>query len=602
MSWLALLLGAALAILEWRRADRRRRALRVLATLATAAALAALSRPQPLPESPLESAVLWTRGADPRESHPDWDAFVLTEGGRTPPGAMPVPDLGTLRRLHPRLRHLEIRGEGLEPGEATRLAGLGVGVLPAPAAAQPGFVALDHPRQVALGQAWTLQGRVETCGQEGLRVRLWGPDGASTELPLQDRAFQVRVPPAPAAGRFVWQLSLQAGDRELTREEFGIAIVPSDLPRVLVLESSPRLDTARLKRWYASLGGSLAAHTQIARQRSRGSELGESKADFAELSAALLAEFDVVISGARTLAALPSAERTVLEAAVRDHGLGLLLLDPASEYPTVSPWQLEPVATAEPGSNERQVRPRWPDRAFEGSESLPAPAAAVRLTSTQRLLLQDAQGRAVAASTALGRGRLGITLLRETWRWLQADEPAAFAAYWSALLTDLARSIPAGGTWNIESEHGPILPIHQPLRLVWRSVDASPPPPAEVTAPDGVTTKLALAQHARHPARWWAPYWPTASGWHRLTGAAGGPVLDFRSDSSAAWPLLRAQTRRDAAAQAAVALRAPSARGPSNRSGHGWFAALAFACLSFLWIESRLLSRMSAAPDRPPNS
>ncbi|MBS0657894.1 MAG: hypothetical protein JSR82_06560 [Verrucomicrobia bacterium] len=589
MPWFALALGLGLAALEWRRPRPGARLARCAAVLLAAVALALLARPRALPESKVTAASLWTAGAAEARGGPG-PHFALPDATVRPAEALVVPDIGALRRLHPRLRTLHLHGAGFTSAEAGRLRGLQLVHHPPPdTPAPPGFRALEASLPALVGQPFELRGQAHGPGAE-LRVQLEFPGAPAQSVAVGPAGrFELRTPPLAAAGRLLASLVLLDGTRELAREPLGIPVVAPLLPRVLALTQAPQLDLARLQAWYAELGGEFALQTLLSRQRTRASAVGGAAADFAELNASVLDGFDVVLLDPARLAALAGAERAALDAAVRERGLGLLLLGPASAAEALAPWKTEPLPPVETGPAERLVRPRWADRALAGQTPLPAWPLQLSLAPAQRPLLTDVQDRPLAAMQAHGRGRLGLTLVRETWRWPQANEPAAFADYWSGVLQRLARPRPMPPHWAVEG-----LPaVGQPVVLTWHGVDSTPPRAPRVESPvDAPAIELAPAQDQQDPTRWTSVYWPAAEGWHRVTAGEHAVARDFHVTAPSSWSGVRALQRLDTTRQLAAASSDSAAAIPAEPASRavptGWLIALLFSALSFLWIEARL--------------
>ncbi len=591
---LACLLGAIFVWLEWRRANRRQRLLRIAAVLLATAALALMAEPPPRPSAHLLEAALWTGGAGSIRL-PDGvtAAFALPEAETRPASAQVITDVAALRRRHPELRKLHVFGQGLNAFEARALRGLRIEGIPW--VQEPtGFTFVRAAPEVVLGQPWPVQGRVvETPA--AATIELAGAEGMTTGTVSAEGRFSVASPPAAALGRFMYHLRLRDGDTVVADEMIGVSVVPPAVPRLLVLESAPRLDTARLKRWYAELGGTLAARTQIGRQRSRDAALGEARADFAQLDAAVLAGFDLVIADGGALSALSADERESLRIAIIEKGLGVLILGDAAAAASLATFQLEPVASPEPGAIERLVRPRWSGMTTRIEAPIPAEPFAIKLAADQRALALDAQEHVLVAATTLERGRVALTLLRDTWRWPQANEPAAFAAYWSHLLSELARPAPATKvTWSFAQEDTLPAFVDQPLDLICVAEAAEVRGPATIRAGD-TSMVLPLAQQPDDSRRWRGTFWPRESGWHRVALGGGGREFAFFVSERNAWQARQVARRKEATERLEAEPGEVSSESPNDapKQPEKWLLFAAFAAAAgYLWAERRLGGRL----------
>ncbi|MBC7369192.1 MAG: hypothetical protein H7343_20690, partial [Undibacterium sp.] len=340
LAWAGVLgLWLGLAWLEWRRVERARLGVRLGAVTLAVAALAGLGGRSRLGEAAGGAeAVLWTaQAAGAVDSAADGASggrrFALPDAKGAPADAVVVPDPAYLRRTFPEIAMLEIRGDGVAPDEVAALAGLRVGFRAGAIAV--GFTSVDAPKEIAPGENVRVRGRVSglVVGKRVV-VTLEGPDGAVLTNALTVGAggeadFDFVAAPAPAVGRFEWRLRLataEAPERILEQESLGVAVVAPVLPRVLLLERAPRMDTARLRAWFASMGGRFTSRTLVSRDRYRFAGSAGDVGEFGPLDAKLLAGYDVVLTEGATLVALSDAERKLVREAVTEKGLGVGLL------------------------------------------------------------------------------------------------------------------------------------------------------------------------------------------------------------------------------------------------------------------------------------
>lgn len=609
-----MVIGAGLVALEWRRAERARRWARVVAATLAVAAMVAL-RWMAVSRSDGETrAVLWTESAAAGgEVAAGVRVFALPGATAAPKEAMVIPDVGYLRRTWPEIVELEIRGDGLEREAWAGLAGVKVNFK---GAARGGgelrVTAIEAPTRVAPGEAWTLRGRVSgVAAGKGVVVTLEQPDGAvlaRTWTAAKDGVveFEMPVAGAPTVGRFVWHLRLAAGEapeKFLADEVIGVAVAAPELARVLVLEGAPRLDTARLRAWFAGLSGKLTSRTLISTERYRFAGSGSEVAEFKTVDAALLAGYDVVMADGAAWGALAGAEKLAVRDAVASQGLGVVFLADDALVATVRagegaqrdefflPWRVRPVGEGEAANGARRVRLQGPPGGVVPAEPVAVAPWEIVSAAGQAAWLRDGQQRILAAAVARGRGQVALSLVQDTWRWRQGERPAAFADYWGWLFGQVARPAEADarGRWALITD----LPtVDRRVRLRWTGRAEAMPAPAVVRAEgDTAETTLALAQDRLESARWAGDFWPRRAGWHRVKGA-GGTELDFWVNAADAWPGVRAQAKRDAtawvAAESAAREAGLAASEKAGRSGTEWVALAVFlGSAGYLWWEGR---------------
>ncbi len=621
--------GAGWIWLEFRRPNQRQRLARIAAATLAVLALAALGlRPAADSESPEvqpipETAAVWTSSMRPvidltlpRAVTPEL-TFALPDAKERPVEALVIPDIAFLLREHPNVRTVHVFGDGVDEFDADTLRGVRViyhrerGAIDRPAIT---FVRL--PREIPMGGPIVVQGRVQGIAPEtNSNISLTSPDGSVRSIPLRPGSdgvatFSLDASPAVSTGRFVWRMELRSGEagEVLAREEIGISVIPPVLPRILILESAPHFDTGRLKRWLGESSAQLTVRTQLGRDRFRITTMHGSRDAVEAIDAGALAAFDLVIADAGALVALSEAERAALQTAIREDGLGALivadetLLSAApvgglSSDAFLSTWKLRR-GTDESELDGRLTRLQWAGSESAPPEALPVPNFEIERAARVQPLVRDGQNRTLVGMTERGRGRLALSLVTETWRWSQQRETTPFAAYWTFLFSELARrGFGGSGRWSIASNGANPQFVDEPVTLRWNGAADHAPMSAYVSPEDfGKPDEVALAQDPDDSGQWQAAYWPRRAGWHQVN-APGGATMDFFVSASGAWPAVKAARREAATARIAALSFAGEATAAATSSavpvefGRWWFFAILFASLAYLWSESRTLRR-----------
>ena len=601
------------AWLEWRRRDARNRALRIAAVCVATCALALLGYFRASGESSAPNAeteaVLLTQGATGDVRAPL--RFALPRAGLTNGDVVVVPDVAYVRRQYPELRHLRVLGDGLEPFELAQLEGARVSLEgEAARPVQPAITYLSVPRQVTVGAPIEVSGRVEgLVADERVVLSLESPDGTKTEANAAagSNAFAISASSPAAEGRFVWRLRMSRagsdGAELLVEEQIGIAVQKPVLPRVLALDGAPRLETAHLQRWFAEMGGTLRSRTRVGQDRYRFASSAGEPAEFAAIDRERLADIDVLLLKRAALVALSADERQAIRVAVRDEGMGLLIT-PSAEGSSVNddevieetefflPWSfISPPEVDDDHGPPRFARLTWAGLPAPVEEAVPLDGVDVELKSGQRKLVGDAQGRTIVATARHGRGEVGVSLARDTWRWQLAGQQQAFAGYWSLLFSQIAKP-QSSDRWRIAHPATAPLFVDQPVELEY-SATATTVTRGEVTSESGGDpVNLPLVQNPDEPTTWRSTFWPRHAAWHRVS-AAGGAQLDFFVQEPTAWaslgPARRTALTKLAAAQpteSRLSQAIPQGSAASGFAVAGLYAL--FLCSTgYLWLERR---------------
>lgn len=475
----------------------------------------------------------------------------------------------------------------LQPGERLIVAGWGLGAdewaetanietVFEPVPAPEGFVSLDAPARLAVGQSGRIQGLVR-AGAGAAMLRLIGPGGRADSLAVTDSttAFTFGVQ-APAEGRFVWRLELRRGAKVVAADSFGIAIETATPLRVLVLEHSPSFELNALAGWLGAGGAMVERQTRVSRGRAQVTAFNRPVRPLALLDTAVTRTVDVVVLHDATFERLPRGERLALERAVRNRGLGMVLLTEGKLGESAS--RLSGASARSFGDGAvRRTRPTLPGLGM--LEDVEAGSSALNGGTA---LARDAQGRTVAALYSAGVGTVAISTLVGTDAWRRRGADSTFGRWWSTLLESVRGTDPSRDDWQWET---PVRTDHRAILLL-RTVD--PEPLRLHTEPDGTGDTLAFAHDPVERVRWRAAFWPRRAGWHTVGGPRGGRTYFVAERDS--WRALEAASRL--AASRGVSGTQPL--GSISRAPDGFRNALRVllfvtlvAAVGYLWWEER---------------
>ncbi len=484
---------------------------------------------------------------------------ALPEAGNVA-GAIRQPDLGTALRRHPGATAIRVVGSGLVARD--RVAAATVTLRYAAPPQRRGLVALVPPPPVAPGQRFAVAARVEG----GAAATLLDPAGrvVDTARPAADGSVVLHGT-ARVAGEALFALRLSDGTSAAVPLITG-AVAPA---RALILAGAPGPEVKFLRRWAADAG--VAAQTQVA--VGGGLTLGEPPASYAG--------YDIAILDDRMWAGLGYDARATLAQAVRG-GMGLVV---RVTGPVAKGWQVLGLAT---GGGSAVVPLRLPPaapgeaalaaRRGPGTRDAPASIAAPlgEVPELTRLatsiggvpLLRDVRGTPFAGWRNVGRGRVALVTLLDSFALATSGNGDAHADIWNAIASTVGRGTPAA---DIRIDP-----------LAWageRVAICATGGPVGVVAPDGTRT-VPVPDPA---AAGCAAYWPVHAGWHR----AG--VTPFYVHPAGALPALRAASRREATLALAGERRRNELASPEQdrRPSWRWFIAFLITAGALWWFERR---------------
>ena len=574
-------------------AHNPRRRLTLLLLQALAAALLYFTLQPPTRNAEAGHLVVLTSNASAAGTLPPSATVIALPEADAPAGTPRAPDLATALRQHPGSRTLTLAGDGLAARDRDTALPAHVTLQPAPA--PHGWVDLHPPTIAAPGALFSVSARAQ--GVANARAELLDPAGVVVDRAPLDTQGNVRLQgSARDAGRSEFTLRLlDARQHTVDSVTVPLQSVAQPAPRVLMLAAAPGPEWKYLRRWATDTG--LAVQMQA--HAGGGVMLGDAPV---ALTAARLAATDVLMLDERSLTTLGASQRSLIQQALRD-GLGVLVRSsgPLSDgaRQTLRSWGLavnggtRAVALtlpADPESALLQARrgPARPatdstsymDEASAASQSAAPPALErfdASATDTEALLL-DAKGQPVGGWRGVGRGRVAVLPISDSYRLVLAGRDDRYAELWSSVFTQVARALPAVAAARVEAT----TPWSGERMSICQVTDG-----AQVADPQGRTNALQI-DPASGTQRC-AGYWPTAAGWHQLQ--QGEAALAFYVfDPAGAASLYRQQVQQTTAQRLTRGSAAPSGS-PVPVPGPRWPWLLAFVAVAGLlwWLERRQL-------------
>lgn len=555
------------------------------------------------PQRPAEAGalVVLAAGASQAGALPVAGTVIALPEAEAPAGAERAPDLATALRRHAGSGALLLVGDGLSARDrdAPLPARVNRQLPPAPR----GWIAMQPPGIAAPGAVFPVTARAD--GVPNARAELLDPAGVVVDRASVDARGTVRLHgTARAAGRSTFTLRL-LDDQQHTVDSLPIPqqTIATPAPRVLILAGAPGPELKYLRRWATDTG--LAVQAQAS--AGGGVMLGDAPV---ALTAERLAATDVLVLDERSLATLGATQRALIQRALRD-GLGVVVRSsgplgdaarqmlrawglPVTGGTRAAPLQLTP----DPDAALLQARRGPQPPAGESTTFIYEADAASHSAAAPTLerfemtlpgidaLLHDAKGAAVGGWGSVGRGRLAVLPITDSYSLVLAGRDDRYAELWSGVLARVARALPGVPAARLQT----VTPWSGE-RVVWCDVAAK----AQVRDPSGNTVALHIdpATGSQHCAG----YWPQQPGWHQLQQDETVQAF-YVFDPTSAQPLHRQQLREVTAQRLRELATAPL--GASNKvPGPRWPWLLAFiAVVALLWLLERRLTTPAALTQR----
>lgn len=600
---IAFLLLLGTSYLEIRRVNRKRLIWRLLANGAAILSLLAMAlQPQWLSTAQSIFALLITPEADPQivisladSLHTTSKVFALGEDERWKsrfPNLENIPDAAYLKRHYPEINFLHVVGHGLNEYDWDELDSMQI---------RPDFSSLPlgikhvyWPRELTVGQTLQIQGTLAGLDNETYSLYLTDLGGVVDSAKIVGpNEIQFKFSTTPhAIGKFLYVVRLKSSAGKVLREErLDVVITKSQPLKILVLANTVSFETKYLKNWASQNQNVLAMRSAISRERYRFEFLNRPSIDLSRVTAGLLRQFDLVLLDGKTLRVLNTTERQVLNTAVAQEGLGVLILPDETVFEKSSPndFFLNFSFEAFPDLDQRTVKPRWPEQQHFDMTAVPAEPFAIKLAWGMQPLIADEMERLLAACYHRGNGLIGLSLIRDSYRWVLERNPQLHAAYWSHLLSALARKDYGKDRWNLPAAK-PVI-IDQPLALT-AETDA-PSPLGIVTTESSAADSIYLQQDVTEAQRWHATFWPRQTGWHQIALGAGEPRWFYIYEKTN-WQTWQAAQKINATQQHAAryanlpAQKRETIISRAKPISMVWFFVLFLLSSVYLWMERKI--------------
>ncbi|MDP1698005.1 MAG: hypothetical protein Q8L45_09510 [Xanthomonadaceae bacterium] len=471
----------------------------------------------------LSATLLWLALFPPLQSRPDAELAVLTAGANAdihaaePAVALPeapqgiaverVPDLATALRRHGNIRQLHVIGNGLSARDRDAARGLD---LRFSASAMPtGLIELAPPHWPRAGQNWQLRGRVnggtDTKAMLTKAMLLAPDDSVIDRITIDAQGRFVLNAQARSPGQAIFQLRLLDADNHV-RETHAVPVATrsGDPLRVALRAGGTNAELKYLRRWIRDAGLQLRSDLRI-------SPVVNLRDQASDLSAAALANIDVLLLDDRAWYSLGSDERSVVLNAVHA-GLGVLVL--LSDEPDRNQQQqlaaLGFAVNSADVSRTIRLRRQQPVNSIDSTnnatpqkqQELSRRTLRVEADAARPLLHAD-DGEALALWHAAGRGRVALWWLTDSFRLVLSGAANEHANLWRDALSVIARpgAIPAP-RFTPDNGHVGI------QTLVCASAEM------RVLTPD--ERIVALLAHDNNHGQRCAGFWPQSAGWHVL--------------------------------------------------------------------------------------
>ncbi len=387
----------------------------------------------------------------------------------------------------------------------------------------------------------------------------------------RDTVFSLKAK-LKAPGHFVYQLvETDSLDKKLGHEPLPLYVRPRQVLNILVLNAFPTFETKYLKNYLVGLGHQVMVRSRLTQGRYKYEYFNRKRSTFTALTAANLADVDLVIIDGEGYRDLSTSEQKVLENAVRDDGLGVFIQpDEQLLYGRQNLVDFNLVGAAVKNvSLERQVNLETHGFAF-GQDAL--------LNVNLKV-----GGTTYAADKFLGFGRVGTTILTNTYQLQLQGNEEAYKRLWSGILKPMLKQPSEEVFWE---ETEALTYVNEPYTVKWRTGLK------DFTVEDDYGNVLPVMENPNLDELWSARFYAAQSGWHEISIKMDSTVAahSYYVQDSLDW------TAREGKARAMIngdyfstPVAAPESLMVFNPIHPLYFFTIFLLAMGYLWLQPKLL-------------
>ncbi len=394
-------------------------------------------------------------------------------------------------------------------------------------------------------------------------IRLRGPAGIddSVRVDAGDSKFRLEFF-AKSPGRFTYDVETPEGV-----ESLPVHILPERLLEIVIMNDYPTFESRFLKNFLASSGHRIVVRTKVSKEKFKFEFSNHTPSEFKQLTTKLLSETDLLVLDARTFETMPANEQRTVRTAI-NAGLGVILLpDPSVKKGAA----LLSFATTNDADTSTINLPH--------AKSVQLPVLPLRPTEQVETVLESNHGKGLTGFKTVGSGKLGFTLIRESYQLGLQSRSEDYASLWTPLIEKCART----GFEDFQIKIKSPFPRYVDEPIKFEILSSGTVPSVKV---DG--TLVPVAEDLRVDDVYQGTLWAGEPGWHELKTDSTSHW--FYVSTSSTWPTLRAEETRTSTARLASTEWHERAPMPvHNRQIPTIILFILFVCAAgFLWLAPKL--------------
>ena len=391
-----------------------------------------------------------------------------------------------------------VLGSGLSDYDLHLLNNLPASYLPGQAI--PGIVRLKYSKQNLSGEVLNIRGELSKP-KSTRQLVLEDASGNALDsvviTPGEDQRFSLSAS-LKVPGDFVYALLEKDSTNNVIRTNpLPLSVGVSKTLNILIISYQPTFEIKYLKNFLAEQEHAVAVKTRITRNKFKYEFFNRSKTNLSSFDSAMLEDFDLLIMDNASWKSTSRTQRAILSQSIENEGLGLLRLG---------------------NSNRSTLNDEFNGINYSTDRSTEVILDQLHeVTFSKELLklkssfgLQDihrSESDLISAYYRKGKGRIGTTVLTQTWQLKLEGKEKAYQQVWSELVEQISKRNPRTMSWTALQQFAF---KDEPFKIELETSIKDPKVWTEEKY------QVPLRQDLYDPERWDARIYPKTSGWHEM--------------------------------------------------------------------------------------
>lgn len=393
---------------------------------------------------------------------------------------------------------LYILGEGLQPFDFHQLEDVPAQIIEG---YKPfGITKFNYNSDVIVGDDFIIKGSYSN-GQKGTRLVLSNPGGVgidSVDLrgSVQEN-FRLTMN-LKVVGKYKYTL--------IEKDSLGTVISSEPLPlnvedrkslNILILNNFPTFETKYLKNYLAEIGHEVTVLSQFTTNKYKYEYFNTEKQSFFSFTKDQLEHYNLIIVDSESYTSLSKNNLSALHNSIRNSGLGLFIQPEATFFKVTSERMGYSFLSSKNVKTGLEISPevlldKYPYE-FKTGYGLEE--------------IHQYNNNTLTAYRRIENGRVGTTLLQNTYQLLLNGQKETYEQFWSEIISGLAKRNYVQTEWI---NHSGLAYQDQPLHVIIRTSIDDP----VVLNSEGV--EIPIQQDVHIESKWYATTFPTKTGWNQM--------------------------------------------------------------------------------------